>query len=65
MLDVMKLKVGDRLLLADKSIAEVTENMDDGMWVQVLFIDVPHRPADVGTSELCHAQDIVRVIEPS
>lgn len=65
MLDVMKLKAGDRLLLADKSVAEVTENMDDGMWVQVLFVEVPNRPDDVGTTELCHAQDIVRVIEPT
>lgn len=65
MLDVMTLKAGDRLLLADKSVAEVTENMDDGMWVQVLFVEVPNRPEDVGTTELCHAQDIVRVIEPT
>lgn len=63
MLDVMKLKVGDRLLLADKSIVEVTENMGDGMWVQALFIEVPNRPGDVGRSELCHAQDILHVIE--
>ena len=65
MLDVMTLKAGDRLLLADKSVVEVTENMDDGMWVQVLFVEVPNRPEDVGTTELCHAQDIVRVIEPT
>ena len=65
MLDVMTLKPGDKLLLADKSVAEVTENMEDGMWVQVLFVDVPNRPVDVGMTELCHAQDIVRLIEPT
>lgn len=65
MLNVMTLKAGDRLLLADTSIAEVVENMDDGMWVQVRFMEVPKRPDDVGTTELCHAQDIVRVIEPT
>ncbi len=63
MLDVMTLKPGDRLLLADNSTAEVVENMDDGMWVQVVFVEVPNRPSDVGTRELCHAQDILRIIE--
>ena len=65
MLDVMTLKPGDRLLLADKSVAEVTENMEDGMWVQVRFLEVPYRPGDVGTMELCHAQDILRIIDPA
>jgi hypothetical protein len=63
MLDMMKLKPGDRLLLVDKSVVEVIEDMEDGMWVQVLFIEVPNRPDDVGTTELCHAQDILRIIE--
>ena len=63
MLHVITLKRGDRVLLADRAVAEVTENMDDGMWVRVRLVDVPKRRGDVGTSELRHAQDILRVIE--
>ena len=62
MIDLMTLKAGDRLLLQKGIIAEVTENMGDGMWVEARLIEVPERPADVGAVELCHAQDIVKVL---
>jgi hypothetical protein len=62
MIDLMTLKPGDRLLLQKAIVAEVTENMGDGMWVEARLIEVPERPADVGTVELCHAQDIVKLL---
>jgi hypothetical protein len=62
MIDLMTLKPGERLLLQKGIVAEVTENMGDGMWVEVRLIEVPERPADVGAVELCHAQDIVKVL---
>jgi hypothetical protein len=62
MLDLMTLKPGDRLLLQKGIIADVTENMGDGQWVEISLIEVPERPADVGAVELCHAQDIVKVL---
>ena len=62
MLDLMTLKPGDRLLLQKGIVADVTENMGDGQWVEVRLIEVPERPADVGAVELCHAQDIVKVL---
>ena len=65
MLDLMTLKPGDRLLLQKGIVAEVTENMGDGQWVEVRLIEVPERPADVGAVELCHAQDIVKILNTS
>ncbi len=60
MIDLMTLKPGDRLQLVKGIVAEVTENMGDGMWVEVRLIEAP--PDEVGTVELCHAQDIVKVL---
>ena len=62
MIDLMTLKPGDRLLPQKGIVAEVTENMGDGQWVEIRLIEVPERPADVGAVELCHAQDIVKVL---
>ena len=63
MIDVMTIKVGARLQLQEGVIAEVLENMEDGMWLQVRFLEVPGRPAEVGAIELAHAQDILRVLD--
>jgi hypothetical protein len=62
MIDVMAIKVGMRLKLQDGIVAEVTENMEDGQWLQVRYLESPGRPGDVGTTELCHAQDVVKVL---
>jgi hypothetical protein len=62
MINVLTLKAGDRLELEDRTIAEVVENMEDGMWVQVRYLQVPRNPAEVGAIELCHAQDIVKIM---
>lgn len=62
MIDVAAVAVGTKLKLADGVVAEVIENMDDGQWLQVRYLESPGRPAEVGTVELCHAQDIVKVL---
>lgn len=62
MIDLMTLKPGDRLQLVKGIVAEVIENMDDGMWVEVRLTEAPERPAEIGAVELCHAQDIVKVL---
>jgi hypothetical protein len=62
MIDVLTLKSGDRLKLEDGTIAEVVENMEDGMWLQVRYLEVPRNAAEVGAIELCHAQDIARLL---
>lgn len=65
MIDMLTLKPGDKLLLRENVTAEVLENMEDGMWVQVRYVDVPGDAGQVGEVELCHAQDIVRVASAS
>jgi hypothetical protein len=62
MIDVTAVAVGTRLKLADGVVAEVTENMQDGQWLQVRYLESPGRPAEVGSVELCHAQDIIKVL---
>jgi len=64
MINVLDLKPGDRLALREGITAEVTENMEDGMWVEVRYVDAP-KEADRGLIELCHAQDIVAVLSGS
>jgi hypothetical protein len=54
--------VGTRLKLQAGVIAEVVENMNDGEWVQVRYLESPGRPDEVGTVDLCHAQDVVKVL---
>jgi hypothetical protein len=62
MIDVTTIKAGTRLKLQEDVVAEVTENMAYGQWLQVRYLESPGRPADVGTVELCHAQDIVKIL---
>ena len=62
MIDVMTIKVGDRLFLREGIHAEVLENMEDGMWLRVTYPAVPNNPSEVGAIELCHAQDILKVM---
>jgi hypothetical protein len=59
MIDLLKLEPGTRIKLIDGRIAEVVENMGDGQWVMARILVACDRPADVGTEELCHSQDIV------
>ncbi len=65
MINVLTIRTGDRLQLREGILAEVTENMEDGMWLQVKYLEVPNRPGDVGLIELCHAQDILKLLTPS
>lgn len=62
MINVLTLRPGDRLELRGGLVAEVTENMDDGMWIQVRYIEVPDDPGEIGSVELCHAQEIVKLL---
>jgi hypothetical protein len=62
MIDVSSIKAGTTLKLQKGVVAEVTENMDDGQWLQVRYLESPGRPAEVGTVELCHAQDIIKIL---
>lgn len=61
MINILDIKVGSKLLLREGVVAEVLENMQDGMWLQVKYLEVPNSPDEVGSIELCHAQDILKV----
>jgi hypothetical protein len=65
MINVLTIQVGQRLQLHEGIVAEVTENMEDGMWLQVKYLHVPKNPAEAGLVELCHAQDIVKLLGAS
>ena len=65
MIDVLTIKVGARLQLREGIVAEVVENMEDGMWLQVKYLEVSSTLAEVGAVELCHAQDIVKILGSS
>jgi len=62
MINVLNVKSGSKLQLHEGIVAEVVENMEDGMWLQVKYLEVPNNPDEVGAIELCHAQDIVKVL---
>ena len=62
MINVLTIKPGERLQLREGIVAEVLENMEDGMWLQVRYLEVPKSPDETGVTELCHAQDIVEVL---
>jgi hypothetical protein len=62
MIDLMMIKAGEKLQLREGITAEVLENMEDGMWLQVRYLEVPKSPAEAGDITLCHAQDIVKVL---
>ena len=44
MIDLMTIKAGTACNCRQGIVAEVTENMDDGMWVQVRLIEAPAGP---------------------
>lgn len=62
MINVLDIQVGQRLLLQGGISAEVVENMEDGMWLQVKYLESPNAD-DVGSVELCHAQDILKITD--
>jgi hypothetical protein len=62
MIDVTAIAAGTKLRLQKGIVAEVTENMEDGQWLQVRYLESPGRPAEVGIVDLCHAQDIVKIL---
>lgn len=60
MIDVMPIADGTRLKLASGATAEVVENMNDGQWLMVRYLEASD-PSIVGVEELVHASDIVAV----
>ena len=51
MIDVTAIKVGETLQLHEGIVAVVVENMEDGMWLQVRYLEVSNTSAVVGAVE--------------
>lgn len=62
MLNLLEVHAGATLQLREGATAVVTENMGDGQWLMVRYLSAPRHPDDVGKEELCHSQDIVKVL---
>ncbi|MGA0571321.1 hypothetical protein ACO2Q9_11445 [Variovorax sp. VNK109] len=60
---LMDLQPGQRIALKNQAVCEVLENMGDGIWVQVRYITSPSDPSMEGSEELCHCEEVVRVID--
>lgn len=63
MLNLLDLQPGATLQLREGVTAVVVENMGDGQWLMVRYLTVPGQPDDVGKEELCHSQDIVKLLD--
>ncbi|AWP73594.1 hypothetical protein [Bordetella bronchiseptica] len=58
MLNLMQLQPGQLLALRDGRKGEVVENMGDGIWVQVRWLDQEGRPLEDGEEELVHCEEV-------
>ena len=61
--NLFELKPGQRILMKNQSVAEVVENLDDGIWVKGRFISSPADPSMVGSEELCYCEEVLQVLE--
>lgn len=58
MLHLMKLEVGQKVRTTGGSIGEITENIGDGVWVQLRWVDVSEEGREVGGEDLVHCEEI-------
>lgn len=58
MLNLMTVQVGQSVRLKDGRVAEVTDNIGDGIWLQL-------RHADSGDDELVHCEEMVELVDLS
>jgi len=59
----LALQPGQKIVLKNKAVAQVVENIGDGIWVNARFLESPADPALVGAEELCYCEDVVRVLD--
>ena len=57
-MDLYDLQVGDRVRLADGTIAEVMSETEDGRSIRVRHIESPNNPSRAGSEELCSEDEI-------
>lgn len=63
--NLLDVKIGQRIVMKNQSVAEVVENLGDGIWVTGRFVESPSDPSIVGTEELCYCEEIVKILDPA
>jgi hypothetical protein len=63
--NLLDVQPGQRILMKNKSVAEVVENLGDGIWVKGRFIESPDDPSMVGTEDLCYCEEVLKVLDPA
>ncbi len=59
----LELQPGQRIVLRNQAVAEVLENLGDGIWVKGRFVESPADPSLVGSEDLCYCEDVLRIAE--
>ena len=59
----LELKPGQKIMMKNQAVAEVVENLGDGIWVKGRFLESPADPSLVGTEELCYCEETLRVLD--
>lgn len=62
-MDLYDLEPGDRIRLADGTIAEVISQTEDGRWIRVRHIESPNNPSRVGSEQLCSEDEIEKRVD--
>jgi len=57
-MDLYDLQLGDRVRLADGTVAEVISQTEDGRWIRVRHVERPNNPSHEGTEQLCSQDEI-------
>lgn len=63
--NLFDVKPGQRILMKNQSVAEVVENLGDGIWVKGRFLEAPQNPSIVGSEDLCYCEEILQVLDPA
>ena len=61
--NLMELKVGERVSLVDDAIAEVVDNPRDGSWIIVKYIESPSDPSKIDSEEPVFAADVFGIVD--
>lgn len=59
----LEVQPGQKILMKNQAVAEVVENLGDGIWVKGRFLESPQDPTLVGTEDLCYCEEVLRVLE--
>ena len=61
--NLMELKVGERVSLVDDATAEVVDNPRDGSWIIVKYIESPSDPSKIDSEEPVFAADVGGIVD--